>query len=433
MGEHAVVTGNLNLVHCLRGQGIRVVVASSRANRVACFSRFVEKTIEVPGPTRTPQAFVKALLSLGRDLAPLRPVLFYDGDADLLCISRNRDELGRYFRFNLPPASLVETLLDKSAFARFALERALPVPRTYAVIRHGEANEIATDIRYPVLIKPLSRVGWFGTDLSKFLAKGGKAFHAMGAGEMEQILAVCKARKADMLVQQLVRGTETSIESYHSYGGVGGEIIGEFTGKKHRTYPEQYGLSVNIEVCDLPNVKELGRRIVKAIGLTGVSKIDFKRDSDSGELYLLEINPRFSIWNYPGAVAGVNLPLLALCDLTGTKPPATVSRVNPVRWVDGALNRRAIAVVSSSVKEYWGLCWKEMLGYRVVYNIWSWKDPGPFLYSGMQSVVRMLRKLSGFVRSALSVASKVATEKFMRSPDRSLNSLPRSAEDEAVS
>lgn len=401
MNMPAVVVGNLNLLRCLGGPGIRVVLASSKANRVAFYSRIADKTIEIPGPTSTPQAFVEALLSLGRSLEPLRPVLFYDADADLLCISRNRDELGRYYRFNLPSASLVETLLDKSAFARFALERALPVPRTYAVIRQGEASETAVGIRYPVLIKPLSRVGWCATDLSKFLAKGGKAFHALGAGDMEHTLAVCKAQKADMLIQQLVRGDETSIESYHSYVGVEGEIIGDFTGKKHRTYPPQYGLSVHIEVCDLPDVKELGRRIVKTIGLTGVSKIDFKRDAESGELYLLEINPRFSIWNYPGAVAGVNLPLFALRDLTGTELPAKQSRVDPVRWVDGALNRRAIAEASSSTKEFWVLCWKEMVGNRVVYNVWSWTDPGPFLYCGMQSAARMLRKFYGLIHSVV--------------------------------
>ncbi|MGH8602132.1 MAG: hypothetical protein ACREXR_04945, partial [Gammaproteobacteria bacterium] len=172
MNMPAVVVGNLNLLRCFEGPGIRVVLASSKANRVAFFSRIADKTLEIPGPTSTPQEFVEALLSLGRSLEPLRPVLFYDGDADLLCISRNRDEIGRYFRFNLPSASLVEALLDKSAFSHFALERALPVPRTYAVIKHGEATDIAADICYPVLIKPVSRVGWFASELSKFLGKG---------------------------------------------------------------------------------------------------------------------------------------------------------------------------------------------------------------------------------------------------------------------
>ena len=106
MNMPAVVVGNLNLLRCLSGPGIRVVLASSKANRVAFYSRIADKTIEIPGPTSTPQAFVEALLSLGRSLKPLRPVLFYDADADLLCISRNRDELGRYYRFNLPSASL---------------------------------------------------------------------------------------------------------------------------------------------------------------------------------------------------------------------------------------------------------------------------------------------------------------------------------------
>ncbi len=43
-----------------------------------------------------------------------------------------------------------------------------------------------------------------------------------------------------------------------------------------------------------------GRNIVERLGLTGVAKLDFKRDMQ-GKLKLLEINPRFSLWHHAGA------------------------------------------------------------------------------------------------------------------------------------
>jgi predicted ATP-grasp superfamily ATP-dependent carboligase len=65
--------------------------------------------------------------------------------------------------------------------------------------------------------------------------------------------------------------------------------------------------------------------------LTGVAKLDFKRDPQ-GNLRLLEINPRFNLWHHAGAIAGVNIPALVYADLTGLpRPPAT--RVTAgVRW-----------------------------------------------------------------------------------------------------
>jgi len=55
--------------------------------------------------------------------------------------------------------------------------------------------------------------------------------------------------------------------------------------------------------------------------LTGVAKLDFKRDLQ-GNLRLLEINPRFNLWHHRGAIVGVNIPALGYADLTGLlRPP----------------------------------------------------------------------------------------------------------------
>ena len=58
-----------------------------------------------------------------------------------------------------------------------------------------------------------------------------------------------------------------------------------------------------------------------SFGLTGVAKLDFKRDR-SGKLHLFEINPRFTLWHHAAAIAGVNIPALVYADLTGAPWPA---------------------------------------------------------------------------------------------------------------
>ena len=71
--------------------------------------------------------------------------------------------------------------------------------------------------------------------------------------------------------------------------------------------------------------------LCERIGLTGVAKLDFKRDPQ-GKLRLLEINPRFNLWHHPGAVAGVNIPALVYADLTGSPRPAATRVKAGVRW-----------------------------------------------------------------------------------------------------
>ena len=51
--------------------------------------------------------------------------------------------------------------------------------------------------------------------------------------------------------------------------------------------------------------------MLERLAFVGVVKLDYKRDPRTGRFYLLEVNPRFNLWNHLGAAAGVNLPLLA--------------------------------------------------------------------------------------------------------------------------
>jgi predicted ATP-grasp superfamily ATP-dependent carboligase len=133
-----------------------------------------------------------------------------------------------------------------------------------------------------------------------------------------------------LLAQSEVVGPETRIESFHVYQDAEGTVAG-FTGRKIRTYPAAFGDSTALEITDQPDVAEAGADVVRRLGLVGVAKLDFKRDA-RGRLHLLEVNPRFTLWHHPGALAGVNIPRLVYGDLTGEpRPPALRVRVG-VRW-----------------------------------------------------------------------------------------------------
>src|SRR4051812_36059454 len=114
----ACLVGGVDLARPLALGGIRVGVVAEPGDPVR-LSRAATRALDKPDHWRAPDEFVAAVASLCESLGG-RPVLFYEADGDLLAISRGRDRLAAACRFLLPPAELVEDLLDKARFQELA-------------------------------------------------------------------------------------------------------------------------------------------------------------------------------------------------------------------------------------------------------------------------------------------------------------------------
>jgi predicted ATP-grasp superfamily ATP-dependent carboligase len=256
-----------------------------------------------------------------------RPVLFYQEDSSLLLVSRYRERLSHAFRFVVPDAELVEQLVDKTRFQELAAFLGLPVPAACVLRPADESPPDDLGVRFPLVVKPLARLsaGW------EAAMGAGKAVRVDSADQLLSLWPRLVATGSTVLAQELIPGPETNVESYHTYVDERGQIVADFTGRKIRTAPASFGHSTAVEITDQPDISALGREIVCRLGLRGVAKLDFKRDPDNS-LYLLEVNPRFTLWHHAGAIAGVNVPALVYGDLVGW-PRGTVPRARAgVRW-----------------------------------------------------------------------------------------------------
>ena len=170
--------------------------------------------------------------------------------------------------------------------------------------------------------------------------------------------------------------------------------MAEFTGRKIRTYPLEYGYSTSLVITDATDVAELGRDLVKRLNLRGVAKFDFKR-GPGGKLRLLEVNPRFNLWHYLGAVAGVNLPALVYADLVGQLRPR-ISEARPgVRWCH--IQKDLMAARTSGVRLSTWLSW--ILRCEAKYEF-AWDDPLPFVYMLWIEAIKVKRDLAKIHRSS---------------------------------
>jgi predicted ATP-grasp superfamily ATP-dependent carboligase len=351
----------MDLVRPLGRAGIPVAVAARPRDPVR-YSRFVRARSDLPdeGPRAT-----EALLEFAAR-QPLPPVLFFEDDWHLLLASRERERLLGPFRYVVAEADLIEDLMDKQRFNGLAERVGLPVPHARAA---APASEPVPDVALPVLLKPLPA----RNDRWRSVEPHRKALTVADRRELENAWRRLAAVEADVLVQELVPGPESRIESYHVYVDASGETAAEFSGGKIRTYPTAMGHSTALTITDAPDVIAAGRELVEKVGLTGVAKADYKRAPD-GTLHLLEVNPRFNLWHHLAAVAGLNLPAIVYADCSGEpRPPVRRPRVGAT-WSLPWLDARSAREHGTSMRR-----WVRWVATADAHSVIALDDPLPFL------------------------------------------------------
>jgi predicted ATP-grasp superfamily ATP-dependent carboligase len=300
-------------------------------------------------------------------------VLYYQWDSHLLFVSRNRDRLSEAFLFVIDDAERVENLLDKKRFGRLAADLGLPVPTARTI--DPVTPEPPDDIEFPVIIKPSQRA-----DDRWFTIHDSKALRLDSADDLAAIWPRFLMFGQPLVAQQFVPGDETHIESYHVYVDPGGAIRGEFTGRKIRTYPAEYGATTALTITAEEDVAGLGRAIVEALGVTGVAKLDFKRGPD-GRLHLLEVNPRFTLLHHPAARAGVNIPAMVYEDLHGRPRPGPVRAREGVHWCS-PYDLAAVRHDPRSLAQ-----WLAFAANCEAKAIWAYDDPLPLIATCIDRVI----------------------------------------------
>ncbi len=393
----ACVVGDLSLVRALGRAGIPVALATDDPRSPAARSRFCRRVVEVPSFVDRPAEAVRALARFGAS-EPVPPVLFTEGDHDLLAVSRSRGALAA-FRLILPPEELIEDLVDKLRFAALADRLQLPVPLTRTLITGGAlAPQVAGWDRFPCVVKPALRTRWFDSPLRGPALHGTqKAVRVGSRAELERLLPLLERHETDLVLQEAVPGGEERIVSYHAYLRADGERAAEFTGRKVRTVPRTYGMSSCLEITDDLEVRRVGREVLRRLAFRGgVIKLDFKSDPRDDRLYLLEANPRFTLWHHVAAVAGQNVPALVYRDLVEPGRRHAVSpRARPgVRWMMLRSDLRALREYRAAGELGLGRWLREAWRADVREDL-LWSDPMPALVSAAAAARRLVQRDQG--------------------------------------
>jgi predicted ATP-grasp superfamily ATP-dependent carboligase len=317
----------LAAVRALGRVGIPVIGLESDARMPGFKSRYCMAK-KGPDPIREPDALLAFLLREAKKIS--RPgILFPASDAYVLFVSRHRERLGEFFDFVLPPAEVVETILNKRAQYEFAARAGLNIPQTFFPETRADLECIKNELSYPAFIKP-----YYGHLWREKFGGTSKGVRVESADELIENFENVWAQKLQALVQTVIAGPPTNNFEISFYINLRGAVAQYFTVRKRRQYPPEFGVGTMVETLHCPELLTLTRQLLKGLDYRGFGNLEFKLDARDGALKLIELNARLWQQTDQAEACGLNFPLLQYLDVTGQPLPPQRDFADSVKWVD---------------------------------------------------------------------------------------------------
>jgi len=279
-------------------------------------SRYLDRRVVV-----APRDDAAVLEALGDE----RVVFFPERDEHVELALRNWDALKRRADLPLPDdAEAVRRLRRKDVLPLVAAEAEVPSPKTVLAASDEAVRE--ADLRPPLVVKAVE-----GQEYA--LAFGHKAVVAQDMDAALVAVREARDRGFHMIVQEVVPDSHERIYSLLAYVGRSGEALVTLVGRKVRQGPLRFGTSAVFEVEYEPRVLELGLRLLRTAGYTGIAHVEFAQDSRDGTFQLLEVNTRLPVWAALAANSHLDLPRIVYDDLSGKEVAPLPTFREQLTWI----------------------------------------------------------------------------------------------------
>ncbi len=389
----AVLSGDLAMLRSFENTGVPTCVIGSDPQDLKFYSRYSHPQKIIAPYASQPDKALCDLIELGKSFST-KPVLFYDDDQFTLFISKHRNQLEKYYHFLLPPHALLENLIQKSQFASLAEQYKFPIPKTVSSEEIETVEALLERVTLPCFFKPKNGDHWKTFEMiTERNGKYYKGFRANDIATAHDLYDQFRKFNRDFIVQDYILGDDTNIYSFHGYFDRQSNPLAFFVGRKIRTFPRECGLSTYLELTQNQEVAQLGTDILRQINYVGLAKIDFKKDVRTNKFYILEINPRATLWNHLGAANGMNLSLVAYYDLIGEKVDPPKEYQTNVRWISFGADLKGFLLDYRKEADLHLIDWLLSFWSQKVYFAFSWKDPAPFLVSVGSYIKALLKRL----------------------------------------
>ncbi len=394
MKNKAVILGcnyyiGLSAIRCLGSKGIHTVAVdySNKGNYGARSKYCCEKLI-APHYKKQTEKFVEFLKDYA-EKQDYKPVLLPCHDLYVEIIDKYLDELKEYYFIPQTKKGLYTELMNKETLHKLATDKGVLVPETVRVNEDNFMEKIEDIVKYPCIVKPVDSP----TFVDKFRRK---LFKVHNREELEDALNKAKEAGLEVIVQRIIPGFDDHMHTFDAYLNQDSKVTHWVTCQKYRQYPINFGASVYTGQKYVPELYEIGSKFLEGVGYKGFAEIEFKKDAETGDFYLIEVNVRFTNFNTLLHKLGVNMPYITYKELTGLpiEPKSIKEDTNLVfryGYEDLLAIKDYIKTGQLSLREILASLSKQKAG-----AIWDWKDPIPGLvYTGiiMRKVIKKIFKI----------------------------------------
>jgi len=288
LGFSVTALGTLRCLKQLKKEGYTIILAGTDSQiKIAWYSNIPDKKFLFK------EDLVTGLLGI-KDMLPSKPMLLLTQDKDAVEISENRERLEAYYTFLLSDKDVVETLMEKTKFTRYALSNNLPVPNTYFITDEKELVSLKTGFNYPVIVKP-------------YLVHATKVFDQ---NELEILIRKLNpVNYKSLIVQDYIAGDDDNLFFCFLLFDASGKLVHKMIAQKLRQWPVSYGTTSLAKTTDVPQLENELEKFIAPVNLKGFCSIEFKYDKGRDRFFIMEPTiGRFNQQIALTAASGVNFP-----------------------------------------------------------------------------------------------------------------------------
>lgn len=290
----ALLRKSVAVCRALAENGIDVAVGSTTRLSPGFFSRYRSQALVYPSPLDEPEAFVETLVDYLRRHA--HGVLIPVDDSTVSVCSRYREQFDRVTHVPIPTAEQLRYGLDKAPLMQLADRLGIPHPRTVLPTCGPDVARVAAPLRSPLVVKPRTS------------SAGRGIVYVDGHADLTQIWEeVHNAYPLPMIQECIPNGRKFDVGLLIDEDG---RCVASFVQEELRHFPLRDGMSTLQVSVARPDLVERALTLLGGIGWYGLAEVEFMEHPGTGELLLLELNPRIWASIQLAVTCGVNFPYL---------------------------------------------------------------------------------------------------------------------------
>lgn len=376
----------LQTARILHRRGIPIIALAKDPNHYCCHTNTIQHEDLHPANIDT-ENLIEVLLELAPTL-PNKPVLFPTADSSVLVLSRHRQRLNDLYHLILPAPDVIETMIDKVAFYKFAQRNNLPIPKTFFLKSQGDLDQASKSITYPCILKPPYRTESWNDNIRQ------KAFVIDSLTDLQTHFNTCRPYANLLILQDLIRGPDTNHTTVNAYFDAKSEPLVTFSSRKLRQWPHHTGQGcLGESYLDAIVIRETVR-LFQSVDHHGLGYLEMKIDQPTGQYFIIEPNiGRPTGRSATAEAAGVPLLYTMYCDaLDLPLPNNRQQRNSSVKWI--YLQRDIQSSISSwRAGELSIRAWIGSIRGPKTFAIFSLHDPVPFFKDLIRIFGRVINKI----------------------------------------